>query len=151
MKETLQAVGRKRPWSFHILSECTTLPKSPSVHQPRSPPNPFSWEFCGGFFTKAQLIKPLAFGHWIWPPASLPSSEIGGRVERTKSSNPLISVGSPGNQIISPVLRLPRVSRSHLITITKDTFIALITGNFKDFKNSEKYILVIWITNIDFL
>ena len=53
--KTLQAVGRKRAWSFHILSECTTLPKSPSVRQPRSPPNPFPWEFCGGFFSDSEV------------------------------------------------------------------------------------------------
>ena len=77
------------------------------------------WVLYGGFITQAWLMKPLAIGYWFnIQPFSSPRRSEGG----TESSNTLIT------WLVFPP--------SHLINITKDTFIALITGNSKGFRGS---------------
>ena len=49
MEEMHRARCGERVKSFHTLSEHDTLPNSPRVHEPRSPPNPLLWGFYGGF------------------------------------------------------------------------------------------------------
>ena len=63
-----------------------------------------------GFLTQAWLITSLAIGKrgWRWG------------VEVTESSGPLITQGCP------PVPHPQKLSKSHLVNITKDTFIVLI-------------------------
>ena len=51
MEEMQRAGYGERSWSFHALSEGTTVPKFPCVYQPGRSPNPILLGLCGGFIT----------------------------------------------------------------------------------------------------
>lgn len=102
----------ERVKSFHTISEHTSLPRSPRVHQPRSSPNPFLLGFHGGFVTQAWLIKSLAVGD-NFHPLSPTQKSAGG----TESSN---------LQWLAPLAISPHpqmFSKSPSIDITKGIFI----------------------------
>lgn len=50
-----------RSSELSCLSKCATLPESLHVHQSGSTPNPILLGFRGGFVTKTQFLKSLAF------------------------------------------------------------------------------------------
>ena len=72
MRVLYRAKCGERTWSYHVLSKCTTLPKSPHVHQHRSSLISFLVGFSGGFVAQAWWVKTLAISDWI---QSSPSRE----------------------------------------------------------------------------
>lgn len=132
MKEMQRAGYGERGQSFHALSGHTILFKSASVYQPRSSSNPILLGFM-----EASLHRHDRLHHWPLAtelnlqPLSLLQSSGGG----TESFNLLIS------RLVPLATNLPlkvtkQLSKSHLITIIKDTFIAFLTGNSKGLRSS---------------
>ena len=111
------------------MGKGTNLPQSPGVHQPRSSPNAILLGFYKGFITQALLIKSLALKTLIQPqtPLDLPRGQGGG----TERSNSLIT----WLVLMETNLPPPTLSKSHLIHMTKNTFIVLF-GNSKGFRSS---------------
>lgn len=104
-----------------MSSKCITLPESPT----QSSPNPSFWE--------ASLHRHVWLNHWPLLIDSNPSSSSSWRSPSgIQSSNPLNTQWAL--LATSPHLRL--CSKSHLINITKYTFMDLITGNSKGFWSS---------------
>lgn len=140
-----------------ILSEHSTLPKSPPVHQPRRSPNPSFWVLMEALLH----IINNSLSHWpleiesTFSLSALPG-ERGKVWDRIRNSNPLFTVlGYCGNQPSSLVTQ--GLSESHLINITKDTFNAFILENSNCSRTSvpgmglkTKYIFRIKNHNITF-
>ena len=140
MEEMHRARHGERARSFHALSKCTTVPKSPCGHQSGS-----CLSFC--FFVEASLPRHDCLNHspLVTELNLQPSSPPRRRGGETEVSNHLITGLVP--LAVSPH---PQVTQGHFINIIQDTFNHL--GNSKGFVpgmgTKTKYIFLIRSHNI---
>lgn len=92
-------------------TECTTVPKTPCVHQLQSSQKPIGQAFFWRPYTLAWLIKSLTTGDWTWSPDP-PTSP---KRDWTESSNRLITCLVPLATSAHPQVG----SKSHLVHITR--------------------------------
>lgn len=109
-----------------MLPEYTFTPKPPPVHQPGSSLNSILLGFYGGFHYIGMIIKSWAPGNSFNLQSCSPQRP---REWDCKFQTSNDRVGSSGDH--PPSLSDLEISQKVNINITKDTFLALLIGNFK--------------------